>query len=697
MLRNLFLVVAAAGALFAQGSPSCVITSVAPTIRAEGITERLGDIVFSCTGTPGTIVNGNLTIFLNTVLTNRELSDGTIDASLTVNGQTAASLARRGGTTQATFNGLSFVFPQTGVVELRLSNLRGDATALATTTPFFPGTPATARLAFSPAGLLSFNRSEVQIGVPQRSLYSTSLQTVVASQLGSPLPEGDINFNSVLNAGTFFATTRVTEGAAASFEPRQPGAHTGTRIVIRFSGYPADARLFVPSMVAGSTAQAPTAAGDFGGIVSPGQYAPNSRTLVLARIQSTDPGGAGGFQSPLIPGQLTEVQMTGGAGIIVYEVIDADPQRQESAQIPVFLGLPRTVSARTATPTLEVNLGPLTTTAYPRFTQLAAPSDCTLFNDCGTYVPKLRADPANTTFRLLQGGVANQQFLIYNEGGGRILPFTTRVEYQDGSDWIRLDPAADLVPRPVRMVVIATPQMTPGTYRATVVIDAGPAGVARYNITLEVLALPPQPPQTPTPRITGVVHGATFEAGPVARNAFYTIRGENLAGNNVSVTFDGKPARTIYTSANQINVLVPADLASNTAQVVVSANGVASAPVTVQVADAYPGIFDPGILNQDGSVNSPSNPAAAGSFVQIYATGLLGPNNQGTVDARLHDVSLTNLPYAGQAPGIAGMQQVNLQIPDYFPTMTTEVLLCTTATGTRICSAPVRIHVRHGR
>jgi uncharacterized protein (TIGR03437 family) len=149
----------------------------------------------------------------------------------------------------------------------------------------------------------------------------------------------------------------------------------------------------------------------------------------------------------------------------------------------------------------------------------------------------------------------------------------------------------------------------------------------------------------------------------------------------------------LFTSSDQINFEVPFDVTGTTAQLVVNANGIASSPTMVSIAQASPGIFVPGILNQDFTVNSPSNPARAGTFVQIYATGLLPPNGSGQVEAKLHDVIITSLPYAGPAPGIPGVQQVNLQIPSYFPTMTTEVLLCSTAAGQRACSPPVKISV----
>ena len=44
-------------------------------------------------------------------------------------------------------------------------------------------------------------------------------------------------------------------------------------------------------------------------------------------------------------------------------------------------------------------------------------------------------------------------------------------------------------------------------------------------------------------------------------------------------------------------------------------DGVSSAPLTVPLADLSPGIFNTGILNQDNSINSPSNPALTGSVI----------------------------------------------------------------------------------
>src|SRR5271155_4509575 len=72
-----FLLVLGTGSILAQPSV-CVTSATPPVVRAEGLTERIGDILLSCTGTPGNTVNANITIGLNTNLTNRVSSGGMV-------------------------------------------------------------------------------------------------------------------------------------------------------------------------------------------------------------------------------------------------------------------------------------------------------------------------------------------------------------------------------------------------------------------------------------------------------------------------------------------------------------------------------------------------------------------------------------------------------------------------------------------
>jgi uncharacterized protein (TIGR03437 family) len=155
---------------------------------------------------------------------------------------------------------------------------------------------------------------------------------------------------------------------------------------------------------------------------------------------------------------------------------------------------------------------------------------------------------------------------------------------------------------------------------------------------------------------------------------------------NVSATFNGLPATILYNSATQINLLVPAGLATlSSAQLVVTVDGAISAPMTVALAPFEPGIFAGAVLNQDSTTNSTSSGAAAGSVIYFYATGLSG---SGTITARIGGTELTNLYYAGPAPGFPGVQQINLTIPAGLGGMTTALSVCGTGTGGEVCSLP---------
>jgi uncharacterized protein (TIGR03437 family) len=156
---------------------------------------------------------------------------------------------------------------------------------------------------------------------------------------------------------------------------------------------------------------------------------------------------------------------------------------------------------------------------------------------------------------------------------------------------------------------------------------------------------------------------------------------------NTLVTFDGTPAPLIYVQDGQINAIAPWRLtAGRTTNICVSYNGAAASCIQRAVVAAAPGVFTTdgthaAALNQDGTVNSPSNPAKAGSIVSIFATGL-GPLTPAPSDGAILDAplpanvlpvmaatiiggiafSLVGVPvqYAGPAPlEVAGVSQIN--------------------------------------
>jgi uncharacterized protein (TIGR03437 family) len=216
----------------------------------------------------------------------------------------------------------------------------------------------------------------------------------------------------------------------------------------------------------------------------------------------------------------------------------------------------------------------------------------------------------------------------------------------------------------------------------------------------------------PVVSAAATLNAATLTSGNVAPGEILSIFGANLgtsAGRSLEfaeprqvstnlggtqVWFDGLPGALLYAGHGQINVVAPFKLASKTStRMQVWYLGIPSPLVTLQVSPTAPGIFTQdgsgkgaaAILDADGTLNSPSNPASAGSVVSLYATG------GGTYSPSLADgqqdiyadaltagvqVSLNGTPakviYAGSAPGlVAGVVQINFQIPDGFPSSST--------------------------
>jgi uncharacterized protein (TIGR03437 family) len=214
----------------------------------------------------------------------------------------------------------------------------------------------------------------------------------------------------------------------------------------------------------------------------------------------------------------------------------------------------------------------------------------------------------------------------------------------------------------------------PGTVKATILIDAGPAGgSAQIPVTLTV-------GPAPGPSIRSITSSANFN-GPITAGSLATIMGVSFAAP-VTVAFDGLPAHILFSNNRQINLMVPSALAGHlNTQVVVSNNGVPMAPVSVLLAPFSPAIFPGAILNQDNSVNSAPQPAPAGTAVQIFGTGI---SPGGVVTARISGVPY--IPeYAGPAPGLDGVQQVNVRIPIGYLPGSYFLQLCEAGAGEPVC------------
>jgi uncharacterized protein (TIGR03437 family) len=211
--------------------------------------------------------------------------------------------------------------------------------------------------------------------------------------------------------------------------------------------------------------------------------------------------------------------------------------------------------------------------------------------------------------------------------------------------------------------------------------------VIRNGATVEIQSVagtaeycPPAPPVTAVP-VLGAVNAASGAAGQIAPGEFITIAGVALGPEDTHVFFNGIEAALAYASATRLNAIVPPGIAgANTAVLEVEHAGVRSAPVTLPVVSAAPGLFTRdghalAATNQDGTLNTDASPAARGSVVSVFATG------QGLTGASGRPI----LPVAVTVGGVAvpagartvydGILQVDFRLPAELAPGRAEVLL----------------------
>jgi len=222
--------------------------------------------------------------------------------------------------------------------------------------------------------------------------------------------------------------------------------------------------------------------------------------------------------------------------------------------------------------------------------------------------------------------------------------------------------------------------------------DSGNNRVRR--LTPQAVPPPAAAPVTTLPQVSAV-NAASLLGGAIAPGEIVTIYGSgigplqgvpgvmnpsgllsNLAGGS-EVHFDGVAAPIFYAQAGQVNAQTPYTLAGHsTTHVEVFYQGQPAGEADVVVAGAAPAVF-PTVLNADGSLNSASNTATQASILTFFATGeglTNGANVAGQPAAAPYPqpmlpVSITiggapaTVLYAGEAPGLVGMLQMDAMVP----------------------------------
>jgi len=207
------------------------------------------------------------------------------------------------------------------------------------------------------------------------------------------------------------------------------------------------------------------------------------------------------------------------------------------------------------------------------------------------------------------------------------------------------------------------------------------------------------------PRIAfnGVLNAASFDR-LLSPGALFSVFGESLGPDDVAgasvvdgaltneiggvrVWIGGLPSPMIFASRTQLNAVVPFGVEEGFERIEIEyqglrseiRNGVGSALIEL----SSPAIFltspsQAAALNEDGTLNSPANPAAPGSVVVLFGTGA-GHTDPPGVDGAIVGAELprpvlpvtvrlgqmpAELLYAGGAPGlVSGVLQLNFRVP----------------------------------
>jgi uncharacterized protein (TIGR03437 family) len=211
-----------------------------------------------------------------------------------------------------------------------------------------------------------------------------------------------------------------------------------------------------------------------------------------------------------------------------------------------------------------------------------------------------------------------------------------------------------------------------------------------------------------TPAIVAFANSASYELNTgLYPGALLSLFGFALptSAQDVQVLINGLTAPVLYSGSNQINLQAPFMAPGGKLQVTLPSGSLELQPILSQSL----GIFTTdgvhaAAVNQDGTINSASNPAPAGSIVSIFGTGASWPSGMQDGGIATAPLALNGfvayydaftplaVSYAGAAPGlIDGVFQMNLRILAVDGPLTVQVGY---TFGLTLSSNPVRVYVK---
>ncbi|MFN7919015.1 MAG: hypothetical protein U0Q16_02900 [Bryobacteraceae bacterium] len=317
----------------------------------------------------------------------------------------------------------------------------------------------------------------------------------------------------------------------------------------------------------------------------------------------------------------------------------------------------------------------------------------------------------------------SQTLRIGNRGLGTLTVSGVTSTMATGTGWLAAEQFQNL---PFATLTFDTASVAPGIYKGNVAV-ASNAVNSPVNLPVELEVVPQGAPFV---RYRGIIENAAFQEGDaVANGGIVAAFGEQLSYEQAQsnkalplpvemggakVFVNDKQAPLFFTSYNQINFQIPYDTPPGEARVRVDRGSQRGNTVTVKVVSSAPkflrlqlraaGInisedrdfFGIAVNASDGTFSLPkefgipnSRPSKKGEVIVLYGLGMgptippvregeAAPNTPARVASDLLRVffgaqalstgAQTDALFAGLTPGLVGLYQVNVQIPEDSPT-----------------------------